>query len=198
MLVELNGLNHNVEHIKEIVAMQQNYAKVSGTEEKVEISELVEAALKMHSGAYIRHSVKVVREYEVVPALIVDRHKVLQIFINIFQNAKYACDQGGQPEKKVIVRIKRRGDDRVVIEISDNGIGISAENLTRIFSHGFTTRKDGHGFGLHGAALAAKEMGGSLTAQSEGIGKGATFILELPFISRQLKHLEKAGGAVPV
>jgi signal transduction histidine kinase/streptogramin lyase len=196
MLNELSSLNQNVEHIKDIVAMQQNYAKVSGTEEKVEIPALVEVALKMHSGAYQRHSVKVMREYEAVPALILDRHKVLQILINVFQNAKYACDEGSQPDKIVVVRIKRRDGICVVIEIADNGIGISPENLTRIFSHGFTTRKDGHGFGLHSAALAAKELGGSLTAQSDGIGKGATFILELPLQHKSLKPQEKRRAEV--
>jgi two-component system NtrC family sensor kinase len=59
-------------------------------------------------------------------------------------------------------------------------VGIAPENLTRIFSHGFTTRTDGHGFGLHSAALAAQQMGGRLTAQSDGPGRGATFTLELP------------------
>jgi signal transduction histidine kinase len=149
----------------------------------------------MHSGTYLRHSVNVVREYETVPALIVDRHKVLQILINIFTNAKYACDESKQHQKTVVVRIKRRGQDRLTIEISDNGIGIAPENLTRIFSHGFTTRKDGHGFGLHSAALAVKEMGGSLTAQSEGIGKGATFIVELPLQSKNRKPLGEANQA---
>jgi signal transduction histidine kinase len=64
--------------------------------------------------------------------------------------------------------------------VIDNGVGIPAENLTRIIAHGFTTRKNGHGFGLHCGALAAREMGGALTAQSEGPGRGATFVLELP------------------
>jgi signal transduction histidine kinase len=58
--------------------------------------------------------------------------------------------------------------------------GFHQENLIRIFSHGFTTRKDGHGFGLHSGALAAREMGGRLSVQSEGPGRGATFTLELP------------------
>jgi ligand-binding sensor domain-containing protein/signal transduction histidine kinase len=187
MLTELNGLAHNVEHIKEIVAMQQNYAKVSGAEEKVEISELVEGALKMNSVAYVRHSVKVVRQYDRVPTLVVDRHKVLQILINIFANAKYACDENRRPNKTVTVRIKPCGQDRIAVEIADNGIGISSENLTKVFSHGFTTRKNGHGFGLHGAALAAKEMGGTLTAHSEGIGKGALFILEMPLQPKDRK-----------
>jgi signal transduction histidine kinase len=68
--------------------------------------------------------------------------------------------------------------------VSDNGVGIASENLTRIFNHGFTTRKDGHGFGLHSGALAAREMGGALWAQSDGPGKGATFTLELPLSAK--------------
>jgi two-component system NtrC family sensor kinase len=68
----------------------------------------------------------------------------------------------------------------VQIYATDNGVGIAPENLTRIFAFGFTTKKTGHGFGLHSSALAAKEMGGSLNAFSEGLGRGATFVLELP------------------
>jgi ligand-binding sensor domain-containing protein/signal transduction histidine kinase len=194
MLTEVQGLAHNVEHIKEIVAMQQNYAKISGAAEKVELSDLVESALKMHSAAYLRHSVRVERQFEEMPAIVVDRHKVLQILINIFQNAKYACDEGGQPDKKVMVQIRRGGPDRVTVEIADNGIGIVPENLTRIFSHGFTTRKNGHGFGLHSAALAAKQMGGVLTARSDGVGKGATFTLELPLYPTERKRAGHAPG----
>jgi signal transduction histidine kinase len=196
LLDELKELAGNVDHIKEIVAMQQTYAKVSGLLEKVEVSELVENAIKMHSTAYLRHSVRIVREYEAVPAIIVDRHKVLQVLVNVFQNAKYACDEGGPADKQVIVRIKRRGPDRVAVEIADNGIGIAPEHLTRIFSHGFTTRKNGHGFGLHSGALAAKEMGGSFTAHSEGVGKGATFILDLPCSPPRQQPPEDSRGLV--
>ena len=70
----------------------------------------------------------------------------------------------------------------------DNGIGIAKENLKELFRHGFTTKKHGHGFGLHSGALAAKEMGGTLTVHSDGEGKGATFTLELIF--------EPAGGEI--
>ncbi len=177
---EIKDLADNVEHIKEIVAMQQAYARVSGVVEKVAVPELVESAFKMHMGAFDRHRVKVVREFEDVPLVIVDRHKILQILVNILQNAKYACDEGGRVEKKVVLRIKAAGEDHVQIEVTDNGIGIAPQNLNRIFSHGFTTRKNGHGFGLHSAILAAKEMGGKLTVHSDGVGKGATFSLELP------------------
>jgi signal transduction histidine kinase len=106
----------------------------------------------------------------------------MQIVINFLANAKYACDAGGKEQKTVAVRIRRLGEDRVKIEVADNGIGIAPENLTRIFSQGFTTRKGGHGFGLHSGALAAKDLGGTTGAESAGIGQGATFTLELPLV----------------
>ena len=82
------------------------------------------------------------------------------------------------------VGVHLNGDHRLRITVRDNGAGIAPENLTRIFAHGFTTRKDGHGFGLHSGALAAREMGGDLQAFSQGPGKGATFTLELPARTR--------------
>jgi signal transduction histidine kinase len=180
LLSEVKRLAENVDHIKEIVATQQDYAKVSGVTEKIAVAEVIESALKMHFGAFARHSIAVEREYEEVPPVVVDKHKLLQILVNLLHNAKYACDEAGRSDKKVVIRIKRLNDERVVVEIADNGIGIPPDNLTRIFAHGFTTRKNSHGFGLHSAALAAKEMSGSLVAHSEGLGKGATFTLELP------------------
>jgi signal transduction histidine kinase len=180
LLNEVNGLAQNVEHINEIVAMQQNYASVSGVHEKVSVSEVVENGITMNAGAFSRHGIRVVREYEPVEYATVDKHKTLQILVNLLRNAKYACDEGRRFGKQVTVRIRGVGRERVRIEIADNGVGIPAENLTRIFSHGFTTRKQGHGFGLHSSALAAREMGGSLTVESAGVGKGATFTIELP------------------
>ena len=126
-----------------------------------------------------RHNVKVVRDYGPLPKICTDKHKVLQILINLVRNAKHACDDSGRNDKQMIVRATN-GGGRVKIAVIDNGVGIPPENLTRVFNHGFTTRKDGHGFGLHSGVRMADEMGGSLTAQSEGIGKGATFTLEFP------------------
>jgi len=104
---------------------------------------------------------------------------VLQILINLIRNAKYALDEGGRTDKRLLVRLDH--DAQVVrVIVSDNGIGIPTENLEKVFTHGFTTRKDGHGFGLHSSAIAAKEMGGRLTVHSDGPGRGATFTLELP------------------
>ncbi|HYP17321.1 MAG TPA: ATP-binding protein, partial [Opitutus sp.] len=91
-----------------------------------------------------------------------------------------AADEGGRDDKMVTLRILPTPAGRVQLIVQDNGVGIPAENLTRIFAHGFTTRANGHGFGLHSSANAAKEMKGTLTVHSDGPGQGATFTLELP------------------
>jgi C4-dicarboxylate-specific signal transduction histidine kinase len=159
--------------------MQQSYSKVYGVAETLPVVDLLEDALRINAGAFNRHDVNVVRDYQARPAITVEKHKVLQILVNVMRNAKYACDESGRTDKQMRVRTTN-GDGRVKIAVIDNGVGILPENLTRIFAHGFTTRKDGHGFGLHSGALAAKELNGSLTANSDGPGKGATFVLELP------------------
>ncbi|HEV8629341.1 MAG TPA: CHASE sensor domain-containing protein [Thermoanaerobaculia bacterium] len=178
-LSELDSLRANIEHIKEIVAMQQSYAKVSGVKETVNVVELVEDSLRMNVGALSRHGVEVVREFGDVPPITVEKHKVLQILVNLVRNAKYACDESARADKRVTLRVANGGGS-VRISVIDNGVGIPAENMTRIFNHGFTTRELGHGFGLHSGALAANEIGGSLHAFSGGAGTGATFTLELP------------------
>ena len=178
-LRELDSLGKNIEHIKEVVAMQQNYARVSGVKEIINLQDLVEDALRMNVGSLDHHHVKLVREFEAVPLINIDKHQVLQVLVNLIRNAKRACQDSARTDKQLTVRVAN-GDGRIKISISDNGIGIPAENLTRIFNHGFTTRADGHGFGLHSGALAAKQMGGSLIAHSDGPGHGATFTLEIP------------------
>lgn len=175
----MEQMRKHLEHIKQIVAMQQNYAKVAGVDEPVNVSELVEDALRLNASALSRHQVEVVRQYATPMQVTVDKHKVLQILVNLVANAKFACATSERPDKRIIVRVAN-GGNRVRIDVADNGIGIPAENLVRIFNHGFTTRKDGHGFGLHHGALAARQLGGDLRVQSEGRGHGATFTLELP------------------
>lgn len=195
LLKELELLTKNVEHIKEIVAMQQNYAKVSGMIESLSVKNLVEDALQMNAAALARHGILVIRDFQEVPVISVDKHKILQILVNLIRNAKYAIDAAARREKRLSVTIRLNERTMIEISITDNGIGIASENLTRIFSHGFTTKRDGHGFGLHSGALAAKEMGGSLSAFSEGSGKGATFILQLPLSTHKIEG--KSGGARP-
>jgi signal transduction histidine kinase len=177
---ELDSLRKNVDHVKDIVAMQQTYARVSGVTEVIKLSDLVDDALRLNASALIRHDVRFFRDYdEGLPEITVDKHKALQILVNLIRNAKQACDASGVADKQLTMRIKT-GGNRVQLSLSDNGVGIPPENIDRVFNHGFTTKKDGHGFGLHSSCLAAKEMNGTLTVRSDGEGKGATFTLELP------------------
>jgi signal transduction histidine kinase len=179
-LDEVEGLMHNVEHIKEIVSLQQSYARVSGMRERLNLLTLLEDALKTLEVSGLQTHFEVVREVEPVPELLTDKHKVLQILVNLISNAKYALITANASEPRLTLRIVQPRPTGVTVEVSDNGVGIEREHLTRIFEHGFTTKKDGHGFGLHSSALAAKELGGTLTAYSEGPGCGATFRLDLP------------------
>jgi len=178
-LKELGLLQKNIEHIKDIVSMQQSFAKVSGVTETLQASDLVEDALRMNVTSLTRHDIQVIKEFEVVPPITTEKHKVMQILVNFVRNAKHSCDDSGRKDKRLTIRVSN-GTDCVRIIVADNGVGIPPENLTRIFAHGFTTKKDGHGFGLHSGALAAKQLGGELLVHSDGPGQGATFTLELP------------------
>jgi two-component system, NtrC family, sensor kinase len=176
--VHLNTLQASIDHIKKIVMMQQMLAKPSAVREEVELVELMEASLQMNIDALGRHNVEVIREFEEVPTVVLDKHGVVQILVNLISNAKHACSESRRHDRQIRLGIRRRADS-IDLSVSDNGIGIAPENLTRIFQHGFTTRSTGHGFGLHSSALTARDLGGSLRAHSEGVGKGATFTLTL-------------------
>jgi PAS domain S-box-containing protein len=177
---EQEHLTRNVEHIKSIVAMQQNFACVSGVLEKVHLVDLLRDVIQMHSAGMARMGIEVLREYADLPPMVLDKHKVMQILVNLVTNAKHAITESRRKDGRIHVKIQDAENSRVRISVADNGVGIPADNLTRIFSHGFTTRQDGHGFGLHSGAIAAREMGGSISAQSDGPGLGAIFTLEIP------------------
>ncbi len=188
ILSEVDQLSRNIEHIKEVVAMQQAYAKVSGALEDLPVEQLVGDAIAMNTGAFERHGVVVQKHFSEVPLVRVDRHKVLQILINLIRNAKYALDDVQRLDKRITLSISAVDEKEVRVVVADNGVGISPENLDKIFSHGFTTRPDGHGFGLHSGALAAHSMGGSLSVASLGVNRGATFTLQLPIAPPNSLH----------
>jgi PAS domain S-box-containing protein len=180
LLRELTWLQENIDHIKEIVTMQQTYATMAGVVEPLDPAALMEDALRMNAGALQRHKVACQRKFQPAPRILGEKGKILQILVNLIRNAKYAADKGEAPAKQITLRIAPAASDRVRLVVEDNGIGISPENLARIFTHGFTTKADGHGFGLHSSASVAKEMNGTLSVHSDGIGRGSRFTLELP------------------
>ncbi len=180
---ELASLTRSIDHIKEIVANQQSYSGAASLAEPVHINELMDDALRMVAASMARHQIRVVKEFDEVPLLLLDRHLLLQVLINLIGNAKQAMD--GTAGRSHSITLRTRIADcaagpRLTIRIEDDGEGIAPEHMGRLFTHGFTTRKNGHGFGLHSCALAAKEMAGTITAHSDGPGKGAAFTLELP------------------
>ena len=180
VLEELQQFEKNVQHIKDIVTAQQTCAKLGGTSEKARPEDLMEDALRIVAASLARHGIEVVRENDArLPEITVEKHQLLQILVNFIRNAKQACQASDRTGRKLVLQVaKARGFIRFAVK--DNGIGIPPENLNRLFEHGFTTKTDGHGFGLRSAALAARQLGGDLQAHSDGIGKGATFSLRLP------------------
>jgi len=181
LLEELGSIARNVEHIKAIVATQQNYTRVTGVVEDFTVEELVDEALRMGEPSFEKHGIEIRRDYAPGVRVSADRHKLLQILVNLVSNARHAVT--GTDKPRLIATIAAT-DTGVKIAIADTGVGIPAENLARIFAHGFTTKREGHGFGLHSSANTARELGGALEVSSDGLGRGATFTLTVPATSK--------------
>ncbi|RDH82353.1 MAG: hypothetical protein DIZ80_08645 [endosymbiont of Galathealinum brachiosum] len=177
---ELDELANNIDHIKNVISMQQSYAGSYGVREKVVLSDLVEDALRINLQGMGRHGVKVIKRYEELPQLYVDKHKTLQVIINLISNAKHALVDSDNKIRNLIISIsENKGMAR--LEISDTGIGIDESDIHHLFEYGFKKRRDGHGFGLHHSAIVANELGGNISVHSDGLGRGASFALVLPF-----------------
>ena len=161
LLAEVESLQKNVDHIREIVVRQQAYATMVGVLEPLDSCTLLEDSLRMNAGSLVRHDLRVVRDFQAAPPIVAGRGKVLQILVNLIRNAKPAAADSGAAEKVITLRLTPGVPGRVLLAVQDNGSGIAPANLSRIFAHGFTTRKDGHGFGLHSSANAAREMKGT-------------------------------------
>jgi len=185
VLKELESLGQRVEHIKTIVATQQSYAGVSGIIESCDVDAALDDAVQLNSSSFDRHRIVVVRDYAAASKVDLDKQKLLQILVNLIKNAKDSLVESTSQRRTLTLTTRVRGD-KLTIEVADTGLGVARENLTRIFSHGFTTKKHGHGFGLHSCANAAKEMGGGLSVRSDGPGMGATFTLEMPLASSEI------------
>nr|WP_238340406.1 DAHL domain-containing protein [Pseudomonas sp. SWRI92] len=179
LIEELAQLTRSIDHIKEIVTTQQTYAGAARLIEPLSITDLFEDALRMNSGALSRHHVTVIKDYQDTPVILGDKHRLLLILINLISNAKFAMSHI-EPPREMILSIRIVEPATLCISVKDRGEGIAPENLARIFNHGFTTRQNGHGFGLHSCALAAVEMNGRLHVHSDGPGQGAVFTLEIP------------------
>jgi C4-dicarboxylate-specific signal transduction histidine kinase len=124
-----------------------------------------------------------VREFGNIAPLLLDKSRLLQILLNLMSNASHAMESIPADARKLTLAtalVRDSRGERLRITVRDEGEGIAPSHLASIFAHGFTTKKSGHGFGLHASAVAAIEMGGTLVAHSDGAGRGALFTLEVP------------------
>jgi sensor domain CHASE-containing protein len=177
---EVAGLSNGIAHIRELIRAQQGLAKCSSLTQPVRVPDEVEEALTISNRALsIDPDLEVVREYDDVTAEL-DKHKLLEIVVNLIQNARQAMLEAQIPKRRLTLRTLAQPDGRFRIEVTDNGVGIPEASVVKVFQLGFTTKVNGHGFGLHTSANAAHQMGGSLNVHSAGPGQGATFVLDLP------------------
>ncbi len=168
--------------MKEVISTQQTYARSGFHNEQLNLPELIEDALKIQDASLKKWGIKLHTQFNNTPACIGQKSKLLQVITNLIKNAKEAMgdnDQFNKP-KEMLIETGIANDSAVYLKIKDNGCGINKEQLTKIFNHGFTTKKTGHGFGLHTCANAMTEMKGSLKVNSEGVQKGACFTVTLP------------------
>lgn len=178
---KLAVLAESHEQIRQIIALQQSYAGVTGVKDSVHLPGLIEDATRLFIESFKKHEIAIRCDFSPeLPAILVEKHKLLQILINLLTNARDATKSRNREDRHIRITAACGTPDTVTMELTDNGVGISPENQERIFNFGFTTKADGHGFGLHGCANLAREMGGTLKASSPGQGQGATFSLTLP------------------
>lgn len=177
---ELRLLHQNIEHIRAVIETQQSLAGAGDVVEQLSLRGLVDETLHLNERSLAKYGIRIVRDFdEHVDIVRADRYKLFQILVNLLSNARDALKVVTGP-RELAVRIQEKAADRFAIQVQDTGCGIGHDHLVKVFSHGFSTKPEGHGFGLHASACAAQEMGGSLAAYSDGPGLGAVFTLELP------------------
>ena len=184
---EASAIAAHVGHIRNIVAAQQTYARRGGVTEAIDVAELLDNAVAIHFADMTDVTIR--REYEPLVPLTFDRHKLIQILGNLLSNARHALKARSNAPRQLVLRIRRQEPGSIAIEVQDSGVGIEQGVLRRLFEFGFTTKKDGHGFGLHTSAILAKELAGELAAFSDGPGHGARFVLRLPAAAIEIKKL---------
>jgi len=188
IIKEIHNISECIGHIKNIIGTQESVSNTCSIKEKVVVSETLDSAIKFFYSNVTKSNITINKHYQEDMQILVDKSKLMQILVNLIKNAIDSVSlDTKQPTKEINISIVNSSNMLTII-IQDNGLGIDQENINKIFSFGFTTKTDGHGFGLHNSALKAKEMGGSLQAKSDGIGCGATFTLTLPYNPEKNKN----------
>lgn len=188
---ELRTLRAGVEHIGALVSAQQRHAGRRGALELVAVGELLDSAVQL-SAAGGQGGAVIERRYEAGVFARAEKHRLLAVLVNLLRNARQALGEAAA-SGTVRLSVRSTADGLVRVEIEDDGIGIAAEDLGRIFQSGYSTKPGGHGLGLHSGAITVRELGGRLFAESAGPGLGARFVLELPAATQEAATEEAAG-----
>ena len=164
------------ERVKEIVQELKDFSHVDQAEIKyADINKGLESTLNIVWNE-LKYKAKVIKEYGELPEIKCYPRQLNQVFMNILVNASQAIEDKGE------IRIKTfHKDGYIYVQISDTGVGIPPENLSKIFDPFFTTKEVGKGTGL-GLTMAyniVKKHGGTIEVESE-VGKGTTFTIKLP------------------
>lgn len=177
---EVSYLQQKIEHIKTIFSAQRDMAKHTDLVETIQVRTVVEELLLMAFAAEEVEDVTISNEIEESIVIETSKNKFIEIVVNLVRNALDSLAESQVVQPHIRFSASSLGDERVTIQVEDNGMGIKEEDALSIFQHGFTTKKEGNGFGLHSCATKAEEMGGSLNFLSDGENAGALFILCLP------------------
>ena len=179
---ELERLTRHLKHIDAIVSTQQEHAVLRHVHDEVALDALLNDVEELLHTSLANTGIRIQRDYEPIPSVWTDRQKLVQVLLNILKNAVESIQSATEyGNGRIELRLGRQSDERAFIEVIDNGVGILEQHLIQIYSHGFTTKPNGHGFGLHSCANLVKQLGGSIQAFSQGVGQGASFRIELPF-----------------
>ena len=179
---EVLRLRETVRHIRDAISAQQTFAGRSDFRQDVELQPLLNEILKMNQELIRTSEVQVVVDLPALPELQLNKSKMTQVLVNLVRNAIQSMQDQPSDCRRLIISARCAEDDGIVIEICDTGMGFTPEVQAKLFTHGFTTKTDGNGFGLHHCANAIREAGGHVTAQSAGTGQGATFRIQLPHV----------------
>lgn len=180
LLQEMQSVTRNIDHIGHVIRSQQQDARVQLLSREEEPSALMDDACQILSGRTANYNIQIVRGFQPCPTIRSDRHKILQILVNLIKNAQEAVAEINQRPRVIRLAVSSPVPDLVQLVVKDNGVGMTRAQLEKVLTFGYTTKPDGHGFGLHSCMNTARQLGGEISVESPGPGLGSKFTLTLP------------------
>lgn len=179
ILEETHKMEQHIKLMRDVIFSQQEYARGGAFKQMTKLDELMNEVIQLEQFTMEKCGIRMVRNFHSIPSVFISTNKVRYIFLHLLKNAREALERV-DCERRIEVVIDQEQSGFVMVSISDNGEGIPEEDIVHIFNSGYTTKENGHGFGLHTCANAMAEMGGKIEVHSDGKGTGATFTLHFP------------------